>query len=122
MVIGYACYSVGAQPVGCMLQICSARARCMRPAQARLNPNPLAGHEKGKIMKPEELITFRTFSNLIEAEIAASHLKSQNIEVMVKKDDSGGMRPHFQLTQGVDLIVRKKDLDRAKEILAAKKV
>jgi hypothetical protein len=73
-------------------------------------------------MKPEELVTLRTFSNLIEAEIAAGHLNSQDIQVMVKKDDSGGMRPHLQLTQGVDLIVRKKDLDRAEKILTAKKV
>jgi hypothetical protein len=73
-------------------------------------------------MEPEELVTLRTFSNLIEAEIAAGHLNSQDIQVMVKKDDSGGMRPHLQLTQGVDLIVRKKDLDRAEKILTAKKV
>ena len=73
-------------------------------------------------MEPEELVTLRTFSNLIEAEIAAGHLNSQDIQVMVKKDDSGGMRPHLQLTQCVDLIVRKKDLDRAEKILTAKKV
>ncbi|MGD0038430.1 MAG: DUF2007 domain-containing protein [Bacteroidota bacterium] len=73
-------------------------------------------------MKPEELVTLRTFSNVIEAEVAAGHLKSQKIKVMVKKDDSGGMRPHLQLTQGVDLIVRKKDLDRAKKILTVRKV
>jgi hypothetical protein len=40
-------------------------------------------------MKPEELVTLRTFSNILEAEIAAGHLNSQNIETMVKKDDSG---------------------------------
>jgi hypothetical protein len=73
-------------------------------------------------MKPEELVTLQTFSNLLEAEIAVGHLKSQNIEAIVKKDDSGGMRPHLQMTQGVDLIVRKKDLNRAKKILTAKKV
>jgi hypothetical protein len=73
-------------------------------------------------MKPEELVTLQTFSNLLEAEIAVGHLKSQNIEAIVKKDDSGGMRPHLQMTQGVDLIVRKKDLNRARKILTAKKV
>ena len=74
------------------------------------------------MMKPEELVTLQTFSNLLEAEIAAGHLNSQHIEAMVKKDDSGGMRPHLQLTQGVDIIVRKKDLDRAKKIMTSKKV
>ena len=73
-------------------------------------------------MKSEELVTLRTFSNVLEAEIVAGHLNSQNIETMVKKDDSGGMRPHLQITQGVDLIVRKKDLERAKKILNKKNV
>jgi len=73
-------------------------------------------------MKSEELVTLRTFSNVLEAEIVAGHLNSQNIETMVKKDDSGGMRPHLQITQGVDLIVRKKDLERAKKILNKKKL
>jgi hypothetical protein len=73
-------------------------------------------------MKPEELVTLRTYSNLLEAEIAAGHLQSQRIETMIKKDDSGGMRPHLQITQGVDLIVRKKDFNRAKKILTAKNV
>jgi len=82
----------------------------------------LGSHLRRIMMKPEELVTLRTFSNLLEAEIAVSHLKSQNIEAIVKKDDGGGMRPHLQMTQGVDLIVRKKDLDRAKKILTTKKV
>ena len=73
-------------------------------------------------MKSEELVTLRTFSNVLEAEIVAGHLNSQNIETMVKKDESGGMRPHLQITQGVDLIVRKKDLERAKKILNKKKL
>ena len=73
-------------------------------------------------MKSEELVTLRTFSNVLEAEIVAGHLNSQNIETMVKKDDSGGMRPHLQITQSVDLIVRKKDLERAKKILNKKKL
>ena len=73
-------------------------------------------------MKPEELTTIRTFSNLVDAQVAVNHLKSQGIEATIKKDDSGGMRPHFQLTHGVDVVVRKKDADRALEVLKAMKV
>jgi len=29
------------------------------------------------------------------------------------------MRPHFQLTQGVDLVVRRKDAKQAEEVLKA---
>jgi hypothetical protein len=70
-------------------------------------------------MKPEELVTIRTFSNVIDAEITLGHLKSHGIEASIRKDDSGGMRPHFQLTQGVDLVVRRKDAKQAEEVLKA---
>jgi hypothetical protein len=73
-------------------------------------------------MKMEDLVTLRTFSNVVDAEIALGHLSSNGIEASIKKDDSGGMRPHFQLTHGVDLVVRKKDAKRAEQVLNAMNV
>jgi hypothetical protein len=73
-------------------------------------------------MNKEELVTIRTFSSSVEAEMTLGHLKSQGVDAFIKKDDSGGMRPHFQLTLGVDIIVRAKDTRRAEKVLSAMKI
>jgi hypothetical protein len=73
-------------------------------------------------MNKETLVTLRTFSNVIDAEVALGHLESQGIKAFIKKDDSGGMRPHFQLTHGVEIIILEKDLKKGERVLAAMKV
>jgi hypothetical protein len=73
-------------------------------------------------MNKNQLIIVRTFSNELDAQIALEHLKSHHIDAFIKKDDSGGMRPHLQLSQGVDIIVSEKDAKKAEEILVAMKV
>ena len=73
-------------------------------------------------MTQNEFFTIRTFSNLLDAEVAVEHLKSHRIEASIKKDDAGGTRPHLQLTFGVDVVIFKKDAKRAEEILTAMKV
>jgi hypothetical protein len=73
-------------------------------------------------MKKDVLITLRTFSNEVDAQVALQHLKSNHIEAILKKDDSGGMRPHLQITIGVDILVAHKDLAKAESVLNAMKV
>jgi hypothetical protein len=73
-------------------------------------------------MNQDHLITLRTFPNEIDAKIAAQHLHANQVDSFIKKDDSGGMRPHLQFSQGVDLIVSEKDAPKAIKILAAMKV
>jgi Putative prokaryotic signal transducing protein len=73
-------------------------------------------------MIADELITLRTFSSFVDAQAAVGHLESHGIKAMIKKDDSGGMRPHYQQTHGVDVVVNKKDARRARNLLAAMKV
>lgn len=61
----------------------------------------------------------KTFISEFEAEIAKGMLEEEGINCYISGDDTGGMRPHLQLTLGVRLIVMEKDLQRATEILDA---
>lgn len=54
----------------------------------------------------------------MDAIFARTVLESEGIEAMIMKDDAGGMEPQFQLTQGVRLMVRAEDLERARELIA----
>jgi hypothetical protein len=67
----------------------------------------------------DDAIVLETFSNRIEAEMAAGLLESEGIEAMVMADDAGGTYPMLQFVRGVRLLVFKEDEARAKEILAA---
>ena len=67
-------------------------------------------------MPGEELVVVGTFLNAIEAELAATALEAAGIEVMTRRDDSGGMRPQLWLS-GVEVVVRAEDADRAVDIL-----
>jgi hypothetical protein len=67
----------------------------------------------------ENSVVVKTFMSEFEAEIAKGMLEEEGIECYVSSDDTGGMRPHLQLTLGVRLIVMEKDLQRTLEILDA---
>ena len=69
-------------------------------------------------MNLDDAIVLETFSNRIEAEMAAGLLESEGIEAMVMADDAGGTYPMLQFIRGVRLVVFKEDEARAKEILA----
>jgi hypothetical protein len=63
------------------------------------------------------IVTVRTYSSEIEAQMAISHLISNNIDAIISRDDSGGMRPHLQYSTGVRILVNKSDYEKAVEIL-----
>jgi hypothetical protein len=65
-----------------------------------------------------DLVVVRTFSNKLEADIAKSALDAAEIDSMIRADDVGGTRPHMWTTEGVDLLVRAEDVERAREILS----
>ncbi len=56
----------------------------------------------------------------IEAQIIMSHLSDENIDSLIDKDDAGGMHPHLQATQGVSILVKEEDYEKAKEIIEIK--
>lgn len=67
--------------------------------------------------KNDDLITIRTFSSDMDAQVAKAHLESEGIKSLIIKDDVGGMQPNFQVTSGVNLAVNRRDQKRAKDIL-----
>ena len=68
-------------------------------------------------MSDTELVVIRTFSNKFDADVAKSALDAAEIESMIRADDAGGMRPHLWFGQGVELLVRREDAERAAELL-----
>ncbi len=70
-------------------------------------------------MNLDDAVVLETFSNRIEAEMAAGLLESEGVEALVLADDAGGTYPMLQFVRGVRLLVFKEDEARAKEILAA---
>ena len=61
----------------------------------------------------DKLITVKSFTTEIEAQIVRGRLQSEGIESFIIKDDCGGMYPHLHLTQGVLLKISEADLERA---------
>ena len=66
------------------------------------------------------LKTIATFGSNIEAELIRGKFETYGIESFISKDDCGGMRPHMQLTDGVQLKVSDADFEKAKDILTIK--
>ena len=68
--------------------------------------------------KDMDLVVARRFPYRNEAEYAKNILESNGIEAIITADDCGFMRAHLTLTgRGAELLVKKEDLDKAKEAL-----
>ncbi|MFA5802950.1 MAG: DUF2007 domain-containing protein [Thermoleophilia bacterium] len=66
---------------------------------------------------PDDIVLFKRYFSEMDAGTAKSFLECEGIPVMILSDDAGGMEPQFQLTQGVRLMVRREDLEKAHELL-----
>lgn len=63
------------------------------------------------------LVCIKTYQNRAEAELAKGFLESRGIKAMVAADDAGGMHPALLwATGGVRLLIREKDVQKAKEV------
>ena len=65
----------------------------------------------------DDIVTIKTFSNELEAQVTKAYLESRGITSFIVKDDLGGMQTSFQVTLGVKLVVRALDEKEAKELL-----
>lgn len=65
----------------------------------------------------EEVVALKVFTNELDAAMARDVLQDEGVTAFVFKDDSGGMEPHLQRTNGVSLMVSAADVQRAREIL-----
>jgi hypothetical protein len=68
-------------------------------------------------MDEEKLVTVATYPNKIDAELAQGALNAAEIEAIVIADDAGGLQPGFWVGEGVRVLVRAEDVERAKEVL-----
>jgi hypothetical protein len=64
------------------------------------------------------MVTIKTVSNRLEAEIIKSLLASHGIDALVFADDQGGMQPALSAIHGVELRVQERDAYRARAILS----
>ena len=64
------------------------------------------------------LVCIKTYKNRMEAELAKGLLESKDIKAMVSADDAGGMNPALLwATGGARLLIKKRDIQKATEIL-----
>jgi len=65
-----------------------------------------------------KLVTIKTFSSRIEADLAKSALEARGIDAQIQADDCGGMHTVMTHTIGhARLIVRETDVEVALELL-----
>lgn len=64
-----------------------------------------------------DVVVLKIFSTELDAGMAKENLESAGIPAFIMKDDAGGMLPSMQATEGVKLIVAKKDAEEAAKIL-----
>lgn len=74
--------------------------------------NPRSGEAAPK------LVAIRTFANEVEANLAKSLLEAAGIVSTLARDDCGGMRPSLTWAQGIKLVVRSGDVERALAVLS----
>ena len=66
-----------------------------------------------------EVAVLRVFDNEVGAQMAQQMLRDAGVNSFIFKDDGGGMEPHLQRTNGVRLVLKNDDLERAQDILQA---
>jgi hypothetical protein len=66
------------------------------------------------ITELRELVVCR---NDLEAHVIKGLLEENQIEVLIRKDDCGGMEPQLQITEGVKVLVPSHQLQQAKNLL-----
>ena len=69
-------------------------------------------------MSGSNLVVVRSFGSHAEADLAKSALEAAGIDVMIKEDSGGGMRPHLAWAGvGFQVLVREDDAPAAHHVL-----
>ena len=70
-------------------------------------------------MVNDDITVIRTFSTVVEAQLAQAALAADGIPSIVLSDNAGGMLPMLQVLFPVRLAVRSEDAETARQILDA---
>ncbi len=65
----------------------------------------------------DRIVAVATYYDVHEARLVCSQLESRGIRAMVQTDTAGGIEPHLAWTNGVQLMVRSADAERARKLL-----
>ncbi|RJQ48050.1 MAG: hypothetical protein C4534_00235 [Gaiellales bacterium] len=65
----------------------------------------------------DEIVIAGSYSSRGEADMLKGMLEAAGIRAEVLSDDAGGLYPQLQDILGVHLVVRREDLQRARELL-----
>lgn len=68
-------------------------------------------------LRDAELVVVRTYSTVVDADLARSALESVGIDSMVRSDDEGSQSPALTFSRGAELLVREDDVEAAEDIL-----
>ncbi len=66
----------------------------------------------------DNFVVVATYSSELEAELAKATLTAAGIESVLRYEDTGGMMPVLQHSEGVKLLVDESDVEEAKEMLS----
>lgn len=73
--------------------------------------------KRKKSEDPQRLVVLQTFQLVVDAEMAASLLRSAGVDCQILDENVAMVMPY--LNKIVRLVVRAEDVERAKEVLAA---
>jgi hypothetical protein len=68
----------------------------------------------------DNLVSIKSFSNEVDAQIIQGKLKASGIKSFIVKDDCGGTDPLMQMAFGVELQVYQRDASNALKIVGTK--
>jgi hypothetical protein len=61
-------------------------------------------------------VTVQTYHSRQDAELGKSFLEDRGIDAVLETDDAGGASPGLAFTQGVRLLVKTEDVQKAEEL------
>jgi len=91
--------------------------RYANPIFLPADPPPPHKRQRSSESDHSELVVLRTYSTVIDAELAKSALESVGIDSMIRSDNKGGQSPGLSFVRGVELLVRTNDVEAAIDTL-----
>ncbi len=92
-------------------------ADCKVPLVSELPPEPKPEPKPEPDLTWADLVCIRIYDNREEAEFARSFLETNGIDAEVFADDCGGWRPGLHSSEGLRLMVVKRDAEKALQLL-----